>query len=414
MAQETLHRIGGVASQAHKGSKLFFLQRLAKGPIADKFFVAGSIFGLVGTVVVGITLWLMRDGAIGISLNYAVLREIHVKVQLFLLFGLFILGFLLQVSPRVLGCNPQTRGVIPLLAGILPFFALALGHGEFLKEISKYILAAPFLLTLGTLYLHRRSDAKMGPEWLFVTLSLAAFTVAAFMKNSYPPTGLLSFMAGIGSVLVGFSPAFIANLLGGKRLSTSDAVILFALLIFALSALYFGTVYDNASFFRTWAGAGALLLMFLVFRAKLYSVGGGLFESPLIFAFRLGFFWAISGFLLALVIGPVYTDYLLHILATGWALPILFVVSLQIMAFLSGEPHLPKRAVLIPLIIWQVVPILRCVAPLLGLGSQPAWVIVISAILMFGVWITLLVLYEKKILIRQFQLAPGETMVMEG
>lgn len=89
------------------------------------FFIA-ILSGLVGGAYLGVHLWLMRNGAMPAWENYFTVRSLHAAIQLYLFFGLFPTGFILQPETAFLGVKSAKTVKVAIAAPALVCFGIML------------------------------------------------------------------------------------------------------------------------------------------------------------------------------------------------------------------------------------------------------------------------------------------------
>ncbi len=398
--QEGLVQIGRVSSRCPAS----WAERASSGPVADKFFAIGTLFGTIGTLGYGLYLWLVLNNILPLVGAYSELKRAHVIIQLFLFFGLFVLGFISQAGGKMLGAS-LNLGKVPLL--ILPLYlvgAIAMLNGQ---SWGAFLISAPFSLYASYICFVSFRDSLYSPKVALTVLGLGVLGASPFFQLENPHSALLIMWGGFGSLIFSASVQFISAFLRGRALAGREG-ILFLLLhsasvallaivpttqpeLIAISALSALFVYLHATGFATWSMSA--------------------YPLPLGLAFVSGFLWVAVAWAVLLYGSFATADLSVHILAVGWAAPLIFAVSFQVVGFLTGkESLLPRNIWWTLLLIWQLVPLGRGAFHLIAL---PAWFSLIvtaaSTIVMLS-WTISICSAEWTMLRLQSVLSKGETL----
>lgn len=392
-------------------SRLSVGERLAAGPIGDKYFTVAALSAAVGIGFLGIHLWLMRAGTVPFEATYGQLRHLHAAIQLFLFFGLSILGFSLQSAPRFLGL----RSPVPLWIKLLPLCLLVVSLlcrlAGAAPLFSACLSASAFLLVFLYLSLAMRTATTRSLPFLYVMPALLAFAFESFQDSTQPLHALHLFWMAVGGPLFAFSQLFIGNLLGGERLSPKRAPVFLTLYLLSVVGSIACLYFPNLWLERLVSLNMGALITFFVWATRLFRVPGSE-HSHLALAFRCGFFWAWIG-AFGLLFDPTQADGWLHLWATGWATGILIAMSLHITGFLSGT-HPTARQVYPLVLVWQLVPIGRGLGNLVEFPSAGHIAVSVGAAGVLLTWLVLLLRAEAKIHLRQFYVSEAEPMIQEG
>lgn len=359
-------------------------------PLVDKFFLVALLGGSFGLLFLGFKVWMMRSGYAPIDNSYLRLRELHVLVLFYIFFGISINGFIIQAAPRLLQITKPFSLALSILILLSPIAGVALEIISGRTLLSQLLLAAPPFLT-SSLLVMRQGRRCLRPHSLFVIFSLLSMSAGAFFEISQQQLALPLFWASIGGALLGTSPVFIVNLLGGKPLSSELFYSLFFTFIVSVFLLVFIETFE--------LGATLSLIVTFIFcyATRLFSQGNG--TKFLTYAFRFGFFWCVIGWII-LVLNPSRTDNTIHILAIGWAMSILFALSLHITSFIAGKGPINCRFALSALVLWQIAPITRGILP-----QTPALLVLTTlcaSVLLFTVWLTYILTFNWYILNKRY------------
>lgn len=363
------------------------LQRLAGGPIADKFFITGALASILGIGWLGTHLWLILNGEMAMGPQYLARRSLHVLIQVYLFMGLFVLGFIAQAGPRLVRSlnAPRHRNLlwIPLLVAgvVLWHFAPELWAG-------RLIVAGVF----GWAFLYftkvqREADRERRQTvGRFVSIGLAVYALSPLLDLGRPAHALLFFWGALGFIILGSGQQFISAFLQGARCSARAGSALLALSVAALGMFLAGIVVETG---WLWNAVGALTLATLVAYGYATNLARGVApakQNALALAFLTGYAWAILGSILLAIKGAVYADLVFHVWAIGWATPLILTVSGQIVSFMAGQSTSESRLFYTMILIWQVVPVGRTLSHQLQLSSSFSWIVTIAATVVLLYW----------------------------
>ncbi len=368
------------------------------GPIADKFFIAGAISSLIGMAWLGVYLWLSFQGKIQPSEEFFKLRTLHVLIQLYLFFGFFVLGFLAQAGAKLVGAkvppSPLTLLWIPLLV-----LAVILWHFMPEKNVGKYLISGVFFSALAyAVHLQKRGEphlrATVGRVNIF---GLLIFAISPFLSVTDRGPALFVLWGGVVSLIIGSGQQFIAAFLGGKRCSETQSIRLLVLIGVTAGILFCG-LFIHVDLSRL-AGFFALFtILYYIATTKVYLSYKSATKDGLALSFLTSFSWAVIGCFILLYHGKSAHDLVFHLWAIGWATPLIFAVSAQIMGFLSGMTITKSRYFLAAIGSWQLVPIGRS---LLRYGEIPnpfLWLVVGVVFVVLPFWCIQLLRAEHRLI----------------
>lgn len=379
--------------------------KLLTASIADKFFSAGALACFIGIGYNGVHLWLMLKGKLPPYQNYMALRESHAILQLFMFFGLFILGFVFQAAGKVIGGSKAASPRI-LCLPLITITALALFFVPGLNNVARLLLALPFAVAFAYVVAVIKSASKV--NWRAATLillGLLGFSVSAFSSFIFPLSALLAFVASVAMVIFGAGEQFVVNFAGGQRLRCTTGSIIVALmtLLFTLSLalIFLPDLQLNSLITRVW-------FALLAASAMTYSAHTGLLsllprlkirdDAAVKLAIVFGYLWLVLGATLGVVYGAMAADALLHILALGWGATIVFAVSSQIITSMSGTKYFSPAPTKLALLLWQPVVIDRGLLPLLAPNLSFPWLTSILASLVVTWWALGILMAERRII----------------
>ena len=337
----------------------------AKGgvrPVVDRYFAFGAISSLVGSIYLGFYLWLIRSGFIGVTPNYPALSQSHFNIQLILYFGFFILGFVLQAVPKMLGLSYQ-----PARQALLSIPLALLGIGSEIAGLGDYFFrGALFLAYALPCQALLRLIAKSSPErqqmlgpW--VAISLLSFSIAPLFNPTSPAGHLVAILCAVCSLTLAAGRQFIAGFLGGAKVSLKANYLQLVFYLLTLITATLATVFEM----ELWSYSGLSLLATIVVyinSTKLLQIQREmLLNNPLAVAFSAGVFWAVLASLNLFIYGAAALDVATHMIALGWVVPLILAISAQMLRAITGQFILSATAMRNILFFWQAVPICRTV-----------------------------------------------------
>lgn len=313
--------------------------------VLDKFFLLGICAALLGSLALGVPLWLMRDGVIAFHPYYSWGRETHALIQFYLFLLPFILGFYIQSTPKLF----ETGAPMPTWVGLsLP--------GTFLTAVciialpgwlvGKLLISANCLLVLAAVLTQLgKTNLSICLRMGFLSvIGLLALATGPYWGFSSPVSSLLLMWLGIISIILATSQQFIAGVLGGKRASSLQNAITLTLFVLAALSLkmqvFLGAaLLATATFVNFWHSTG--------FYAALRR-----WREPFVLGFLGASLWAIVGTLL-IAQSATQADAPLHALALGYAVTLILVVSLRLTSWLTNYPELGAAKTIGILSLWH-------------------------------------------------------------
>lgn len=356
--------------------------------VIDKFFLLGALAGSFSSICIGIYLWLQLSGLVAISAVYQTLRSLHAFMQFYLFLVPFILGFFIQSTPKIFEARvpirPSLKVLIPLsfLAGI-PFLltpASLIGRA--------FLAAACWMTAVGMLpailETTRAVKVRVGLPSLLGLLCLGAGTLVELT----PVRALILFWGGVAPIIFATAQQFIAGVLGGSRPSLPAASTNFFLYLAALFCLYLSHELERVPAILSSGICLGTVLLYL--RSVLFWRTYRRWFEPLGAAFLFAHIWAIIA-CVVLGTGAIYSDSVLHLFATGYAVTLIIGVSLRVIAWVTDTPAVNDKLLLVMLVGWQFVPLSRGLQPFLNLPSS--WVLFssVAGSLVLLLWATLVI-----------------------
>lgn len=367
------------------GNQLRFLLR---GSLVEPFFLVGIVAGVFGSVVLGGTLWLMRSGVIPISDGYGWMRQWHAVIQLHFFLGVCMVGFLLQASPRLLDSR------VPIPRGAVAILLLFLGAGLLLSVDGRGI-AWRVLLSLAyavtALLVVRVASGASSERRLRIAapfiLGLVGFILAAWGDLVAPSSALFHFWVGPAPVLAAAAQQFLGGVLGHPPITMRAAGATLTCYLVSILGLGWALTHPGSALFawRIAAVFGSATILGYLCSSSIMLTWRRSCQEPLALVCTLSAFWLVVSAIL-LCLGPSGSDALLHLLATGIAVPLLLVVTSRIMNFFSEREVLGDRAVLRLLLVWQLVPVGRGLGSVFAAPTFISWLVVAAVTVVVVYW----------------------------
>ncbi|MCB0343865.1 MAG: NnrS family protein [Bdellovibrionales bacterium] len=378
--------------------------RSVSGPVADKFFALGAAFAVLGTLIYGLYLWLVLNRVLPLEGNYATLRRAHVVVQVFLFFGLFVLGFISQAGSKVVGAKLEFAAK-PLV--LLPIYVFGGIGMMFTKPWAPWIVCLTFAAyALRMAYVCLRGCDRPIQAMLCI-LGLSVLAASPFLPLEDQRSALLVTWGGFGSLIFAASVQFIVAFLGGNPLHRGVGTLFIILHCTSILLLLAGSTL-NLIYPALMSLLGlAIYLTATNFKGWFSSVR----TNPLNLAFVSGYLWSIAAWMIVFFSNYSTPDLTLHILATGWAAPLIFAVSSQVVAFLTSRNTLIHRKLWwFLLMAWQLVPLGRGAFHLFALPEWFSLIVAISSAAVILTWAAAIWRAEWTMLRLQASLQKGESL----
>lgn len=381
-----------------------WLERVVSGPVADKFFALGTLFGTIGTVGYGLYLWLVLNNILPLVGSYPELKRAHVIIQLYLFFGLFVLGFVSQAGSKMLRL-PLNFGKTPFL--LLPLYligAVAMLSGQ---TWGRFLVSAPYAVYACYIFLVSLRNSLHSTRTVLTILGLFILAASPFLDYENPNSALLIMWGGFGSLIFSASLQFICAFLGAVPL-TGKAGVLFVALHLASITILVLSPYEQA---ETIAFFALSALAVYLYSTAFSKWARAFYPSPLGLAFVSGFLWAALAWAILVYGSFASADLSVHILAVGWAAPIIFAVSFQVVGFITGKDYLlHPKAWWALLLIWQIVPLGRGAFHLIALPGWFSLVVAVASSIVMLAWSICICKAEWTMIRLQSSLNKGETL----
>jgi len=339
--------------------KISSMQR-TRIPVFHRFWGAAILAGLLIGFPLGSWVWSVLNGIIGNANLYGELRDIHLTVQVFVFFGLFVAGFALQSGAHVLGGSPpkseQVIWIYPLiLLGVL-LRCIPSGNVQ---------VAGNVLITAGNLWLLfvmlrtalGGDKTRLVPIASLFVIGFLVLAAAPWLDISQASQGFFVIWSGIFLIVLGAGQQLIANVLSAKRFKPVGGM-LFALTALASVVALGLTVFTGLDLPQL---TGILMALTVISYVGLLGVIPALIKTgftSLVIGFAFNFFWALT-IAFALIFADPAWDAILHILALGSITTMIIAVGARVLGFFSGKAALSEGALTVLIVGWQLVPLFR-------------------------------------------------------
>lgn len=378
--------------------------RAANGPIADKFFALGAIFAVVGTLMFGLYLWLVLNSILPLEGSYTALRRAHAIIQVYLFFGLFILGFISQAGSKMLGAKLDFAAK-PLI--FLPLYIIGSLGMMFSMHWAALLVSAIFAGYASRIAYVCIRGCERPIQAALSTLGLSVLAAAPFLSVENQYSALLVAWGGFGSLIFAASAQFIAAFLNGKPLQGRLGLLFVFLHAANVLLLMLGPALDS-KYTALLALLELAVYLYATTFTRWFSSAG---TNALSLAFVFGYIWSIVAWGIVLLGNYTAPDLTMHILVIGWAAPLIFAVSTQVVAFMTGrDTLLPKRLWWSLLLLWQVVPLGRGAFHTLGLPTWFSLLVAGASITVLLSWAAAICSAEWSMLRLQATLQKGESL----
>ncbi|MDD2941701.1 MAG: NnrS family protein [bacterium] len=379
--------------------------KLLTASIADKFFTVGALSCVIGIGYHGVHLWLMLKGKLPPYQHYMALRESHAYLQLFMFFGLFILGFVFQAAGKIIG-GTQSASPRVLFLPLVIVASLTIFFIPGLNNLSRGLLTLPFLVAFIHVLAVVRSAPK--PNWratVLMLLGLVGFNVAPWTSFFLPFPALVSLNLSVTMVVFGAGEQFVVNFAGGKRLQGTAGTAIVGLLsgVFTIGLLFilFPKLQTNSTLTTCWLSLLTLATLSYTWHTELFALPMKLSlfrDTPVRIAIVTGYIWLLTGTTLGVIYGAIVSDGLLHIIALGWGATIVFAVSGQIVTSMSGTKYFKPERTKLALLLWQPVIIDRGLLPVISPSWSFPWLTSVLASIVVSWWALGIILAERRII----------------
>lgn len=361
------------------------LRRFLVMIVIDKFFALGAVFGFLGSIGIGVYIWLVRAGYTGVTEQFVASRALHATMQFYLFLVPFILGFLIQSGSKLLEININFPKWVSLS---LP---CALISGISLIFNPESLIASLLMFFVCWLIGFALLNLTMKASWAarlrfgsFAVLGLFSLGLGAFIDLSNTIYAVSLFWFGIVSIILATAQQFIVGVIGGDRPGIKLSLAYFTTFIF--TGIFLLMVAAGSSSAAPLAAIFAVLTMIIfIYSTKAWRALSSLKESlPL--AFTLAHIWAVIGSLLVFQL-PHSADAVIHLWGIGYAVTLIIGISLRLVAWITDTPPVNNALLIIMLVSWQVVTFVRGFYVLLPIPNQLVLASSIIAGIVLTVWI---------------------------
>jgi len=344
--------------------------QLTRTPVFHRFWGAAILAGLFVGFPFGSWIWAVLKGIVDSAQLYEELKAVHLTVQVFVFFGLFVAGFALQSGAHVLGGSPpkseQVIWIYPLiLSGVLLKIMPSGNHH----------IAGNIIITAGNLWLLfvmvrtalGGEKERLIPIGSLFFVGFAVLAAAPWLDLTDPSQGFFVLWSGVFLIVLAAGQQLIANVLGAKRFNRVGGS-LFALSAFASVVALGLTVFTGFDLPQLTGILMALaILVYLGFLGVIPALIKTGFTS-LVLAFVFNFFWA-AAVAFSLIFADQAWDAILHVLALGSITTMILAVGARVLGFFSGKAVMPEGALTLLIVAWQLVPLFRGGGQVLDLTS---------------------------------------------
>ena len=373
--------------------------KLTRIPVFHRFWGAAILLGLFVGFPSGSWLWAVLKDLVDISSGYEELKTVHLTVQIFVFFGLFVGGFALQSGAHVLGGSPpKSEQVI----WIYPLILL----GVLLKIIpsGNVQIAGNVLITAGNLWLLfvmvrtalGGDKERLIPIGSLFFVGLLVMAAAPWLDLTEASQSFFVLWSGVFLIVLAAGQQLIANVLSAKRFNPVGGS-LFAITAFASVVVMGLTVFTG---FKLPQLTGLLMALAILFYIVFLGVIPALIKTgftSLVLAFVFNFFWALA-IAFSLVFADPTWDAILHLLALGSITTMIIAVGARVLGFFSGKVALSEGALTLLIVGWQLVPLFRGGEQVLDFGDLTAGFSILWLELLFSLWAILCFLRVFKVM----------------
>lgn len=329
-------------------------------PVFHRFWGAAILAALFIGFPLGSWVWTVLHGIVDNASFYGELREIHLSVQVFLFFGLFVAGFALQSGAHVLGGSPpkseQVIWIYPLiLLGVLlrciPTANIHLAGNVLITAGNVWLLFVMLRTALGG------DKTRLIPIASLFVIGFSVLAAAPWLDISDAPIAFFVLWSGVFLIVLAAGQQLIANVLNAKRFGRMGGAIFVLNAIASVAALGL-TVFTEVNLSQV---SGILMALTVISYIYFLGVIPAMIKTgftSLVIAFACNFLWAlVIAFSLALA-DPAW-DAIVHILALGGITTMVIAVGARVLGFFSGKAALSEGSLTFLIIAWQLVPLFR-------------------------------------------------------
>lgn len=339
-------------------------------PVFHRFWGAAILAALLIGFPLGSWVWSVLNGVVDNVRFYEELRSIHLTVQVFVFFGLFVAGFALQSGAHVLGGSPpkseQVIWIYPLiLSGVLlrciPSANVQIAGNIIITAGNLWLLFVMLRTALGG------DKTRLVPIASLFVVGFIVLAAAPWLDISDAPKAFFVLWSGVFLIVLAAGQQLIANVLNAKRFNQMGGAI-FAITALASVTVLGITVFTEANLSQV---AGILMALTVISYIAFLGVIPALIKTgftSLVTALIFNLLWALI-IAFSLVFADPAWDAIVHILALGSITTMIIAVAARVLGFFSGKVALSEGALTILICGWQLVPLFRGGGQLLDFRS---------------------------------------------
>ncbi|MDT8318133.1 MAG: NnrS family protein [bacterium] len=329
-------------------------------PVFHRFWGAAILAALFIGFPLGSWIWSVLNGIVDNAAFYGELRSVHLTVQVFVFFGLFVAGFALQSGAHVLGGSPprseQVIWICPLiLLGVLlrciPSADIQVAGNAVITVGNLWLLFVMVRTALGG------DKTRLIPIASLFVIGFIVLAAAPWLDISDAPKAFFVLWSGVFLIVLAAGQQLIANVLGAKRFSQAGGAIFIINALASVAALGL-TVFTEARLSQI---SGILMALTLISYIFFLGIIPALIKTgftSLVIAFVCNSLWAMV-IAFSLIFADPAWDALVHILALGGITTMIIAVGARVLGFFSGRVALSEGALTLLILGWQLVPLFR-------------------------------------------------------
>jgi len=356
-------------------------------PVFHRFWGAAMLVALFIGFPFGSWIWAVLNGLVDSASFYEEFRTIHLTVQVFVFFGLYVAGFALQSGAHVLGGSPpKSEQVIWIYPLIL------LGVLLRVTPVANFQIAGNVIITAGNLWLLYvmvvtalgGNKERLIPIGSLFFIGFAVLAAAPWLDLNQPSQSFFVLWSGVFIIVLAAGQQLIANVLGAKRFNKFQGV-LFALTALASVVTMGLTVFAGMNLAQV---TGVLMVLAIILYISFLGIIPALIETgftSLVMAFVFNFFWALVVACSLIFVDPNW-DFILHLLALGSITTMVIAVGARVLGFFSGKAAFSDGGLTLMVMVWQLVPLIRGGGQFFEFGGLSAGLLIVVVEILFSLW----------------------------
>ncbi len=329
-------------------------------PVFHRFWGAAILAALFIGFPLGSWVWTVLNGIVDNAGFYGELRDIHMTVQVFVFFGLFVAGFALQSGAHVLGGSPpkseQVIWIYPLiLLGVLlrciPSANIHLAGNAIITAGNLWLLFVMVRTALGG------DKTRLIPIASLFVIGFIVLAAAPWLDIGDASQAFFVLWSGVFLIVLAAGQQLIANVLKAKRFSQAGGAIFILNAIASVAALGL-TVFAGMGLSQI---TGVLMALTVISYIYFLGIIPALIKTgftSLVIAFVCNFLWALV-IAFALIFADPAWDAIVHIMALGGITTMIIAVGARVLGFFSGKVALSEGSLTWLILGWQLVPLFR-------------------------------------------------------